>query len=156
TSNHGYMVYDVLFAPDSKLAYKPQMIEAYSKSDDGLVWKFTLRPGLKFHDGSAVEAKDVVASIKRWGQRIPVGKTLMQFAKDLAATGPATFQLTLSQPFGPVLDSLGSPENPLFITREKEALIAADQQIDDPTGSGPFIMVRNEWVPGAKVVYRKN
>src|SRR5215831_143435 len=91
TSNHGYMIYDVLFAATSKLEYKPQMVDTYSKSADGLVWKFKLRDGLKFSDGSPVESKDVVASIKRYGDRIPVGKTLMQFTKEVVATGPATF-----------------------------------------------------------------
>ena len=33
TSNHGYMVYDVLFAPNAKLEYKPQMVDSYSKSE---------------------------------------------------------------------------------------------------------------------------
>src|SRR5450631_1358727 len=58
TSNHGYMIYDTLFALDSKFAPKPQMVESYSKSPDGLTWKFKLRPGLKFHDGQPVTAKD--------------------------------------------------------------------------------------------------
>ncbi|MBI1777314.1 MAG: ABC transporter substrate-binding protein [Proteobacteria bacterium] len=156
TSNHGYMVYDVLFAPDGKLVYQPQMVESYEKSADGLTWKFTLRPGLKFHDGTPAEAKDVVATMKRWASRIPTGKTLMQFGKEIVATGTMSFELRLAQPFGPVLDTLGTPENPLFITREKEAMLPADQPIEDPTGSGPYIMVKNEWVPGAKVVYRKN
>jgi peptide/nickel transport system substrate-binding protein len=39
TSNHGYMIYDVLFAPNAKLEYKPQMVDTYSKSADGLVWR---------------------------------------------------------------------------------------------------------------------
>src|SRR5262249_38083959 len=43
TSNHGYMVYDVLIAMDSKLGYRPQMVESYESSADGLTWKFTLR-----------------------------------------------------------------------------------------------------------------
>jgi peptide/nickel transport system substrate-binding protein len=156
TSNHGYMIYDVLFAPTSKLEYKPQMVDTYSKSADGLVWKFKLRDGLKFSDGSPVESKDVVASIKRYGDRIPVGKTLMQFTKEVVATGPATFEIRLAKPFGPVLEVLGTPENPLFIHREKEALTPSDQQITEPIGSGPFVMVKEEWVPGSKVVYKKN
>jgi len=48
TSNHGYMIYDVLFAPNAKLEYKPQMVDSWEKSSDGLVWKFKLRDGLKF------------------------------------------------------------------------------------------------------------
>ena len=156
TSNHGYMVYDVLFAPNSKLDYVPQMVESYERSADGLTWKFKLRDGLSFHDGSPVTADDVVATIKRWAQRIPTGKTLMSFTKEVVTTGPQSFELRLTQPFGPVQAMLGNPENPLFITRAKEAAQPADQAITDPTGSGPFIMVTNEWVQGAKVVYKKN
>jgi peptide/nickel transport system substrate-binding protein len=156
TSNHGYMIYDVLFAPNAKLEFKPQMVDTYSKSADGLVWRFKLRDGLKFSDGSPVEAKDAVASIKRYGDRIPVGKTLMQFTKEVVATGPQTFEIRLAKPFGPVLDVLGTPENPLFVHREKEALTPSDQQITEAIGSGPFVMVKEEWVPGSKVVYKKN
>ena len=76
-SNHGYMIYDVLFAPNAKLEYKPQMVDTYSKSADGLIWRFKLRDGLQFSDGSPVQAKDAVASLKRWGDRVPVGKTLL-------------------------------------------------------------------------------
>jgi peptide/nickel transport system substrate-binding protein len=156
TSNHGYMVYDVLFAPNGKLEYKPQMVESYSKSVDGLVWKFKLRDGLSFSDGSPVQGKDVIASLKRWCDRNPVGKTLASFVKDMLATGLSTFELHLSKPFGLVIEMLGTPENPLFIHREAEAKLPSDQQITEPIGSGPFVMVKEEWVPGSKVVYRKN
>ncbi len=156
TSNHGYMVYDVLFAPNAKLEYKPQMVNTYSKSADGLVWKFKLRDGLKFSDGSPVEGKDVVASLKRWCDRNPVGKTLVAFVKDMPVTGPSTFELHLTKPFGLVIEMLGTPENPLFIHREAEAKTPSDQQITEPIGSGPFVMVKEEWVPGSKVVYKKN
>ena len=63
TSNHGYMIYDTLFSLDSKLMPKPQMVESYTKSADGLNWTFKLRAGQKFHDGQPVTAKDVVASM---------------------------------------------------------------------------------------------
>ena len=156
TSNHGYLIYDVLFAPNGKLEYKPQMVDTYQKSADGLLWRFKLRDGLRFSDGGPVEAKDAVASIKRWGDRIPIGRTLLQFSKEVVATGPLTFELRLTKPFGPVLEALGTPENPLFIHREKEAQTPSDQQITETIGSGPFVMIKEEWVPGSKVVYRKN
>jgi peptide/nickel transport system substrate-binding protein len=72
------------------------------------------------------------------------------------ATGPLTFEIRLEKPFGPVLEVLGTPENPLFIHREKEALTPSDKQITEAIGSGPFVMVKEEWVPGSKVVYKKN
>src|SRR4030095_5116681 len=156
TSNHGYMIYDTLFSLDSKLMPKPQMVESYTKSADGLTWTFKLRPGLKFHDGQAVTSKDVVASILRFSKRIPAGVTMMQFTKEIVATGPDTFEIRLSKPFGLVLETLAGPENPLFITREADALGDPNTAITTAIGSGPFVFVREEWVPGSKVVYKKN
>src|ERR1700747_1146633 len=68
TRNYGYMVYDTLFAMDSALRPHPQMVDRWRVSDDKLTYSFTLRDGLKFHDGQPVRAADVVASLKRWGQ----------------------------------------------------------------------------------------
>src|SRR3974390_3103117 len=63
---HGQMIYDQLFGWDSKLVPKPQMVDHYEVSPDKLVYTFTLRPGLKFHDGQKVTTRDVIASLKRW------------------------------------------------------------------------------------------
>ncbi len=57
--NHGYMVYDTLFALDSNLKIQPQMVDAWKMSDDKLTWTFTLRDGLEFHDGQPVTSDDV-------------------------------------------------------------------------------------------------
>lgn len=64
TRNHGYMVYDVLTAVDENFQPQPQMAE-FAVSDDGLTYTFTLRDGLKFHDGAPVTGEDVVASLTR-------------------------------------------------------------------------------------------
>src|SRR4029450_8844419 len=151
-----YMIYDTLFSLDSKLTPKPQMVESYTKSADGLTWTFKLRPGLKFHDGQPVTAKDVVASILRFSKRIPAGVTMMQFAKEIVTTGPDTFEIRLNKPFGLVLETLAGPENPLFITRESEAQLGPNRAVTTAIVSGPFVFVREEWVPGGKVVYKKN
>ena len=71
--NHGYMIYDTLLAVDDKLAVKPQMLEGWKVSDDKLVYTFTLRDGLKFHDGQPVTSEDCIASIKRWAARDAMG-----------------------------------------------------------------------------------
>src|SRR5580704_1132081 len=67
--DHGYMIYDTLFALDAKLQVQPQMVDSWKVSDDKLIYTFVLRDGLKFHDGQPVTAEDCVASIKRWGAR---------------------------------------------------------------------------------------
>ncbi|MCC2662734.1 MAG: transporter substrate-binding protein, partial [Geminicoccaceae bacterium] len=156
TSNHGYMIYDMLFSLDENLEPQPQMVGSYERSDDGLLWTFTLRDGLRFHDGSPVEGEDVAASIKRWAARMVAGQTMMSFAEDVVATDPDSFEIRFEKPFGPVLNTLASPENPLFIHRLEEAGTDPNEQIDEAIGSGPFKFVREEWQPGNKVVYVKN
>lgn len=56
TRNHGYMIYDTLFALDANLQPQPQMVETWQVSTDGLTYTFTLRPGLQWHDGTPVRA----------------------------------------------------------------------------------------------------
>lgn len=155
--NHGYMVYDTLFAMDENLVIQPQMVDEWSVSGDGLTYSFTLRDGLAFSDGDAVTAGDVVASLTRWGQRDGLGQQLAALTESLTATGDNSFELKLTQPWGLVLDALGKPSsNVPFIMPAEVAATPADTAITDPTGSGPFIMKQDEWVPGSRVVYVKN
>jgi len=155
TQNHGYMIYDVLFALDSKLVPKPQMIDTWTTSPDGMKWSFTLRSGMKFHDGSPVTAKDAVASVKRWAARATDGQAMMAQAESLVATGDLSFELTFKNKFGPVLQVLANPALPAFVMREKEAMTDPFEQVKEQIGSGPFVFAKDEWVPGNKTVYRK-
>src|SRR4051812_20442366 len=157
TRNHGYMIYDVLFAKDAKGDVKPQMVDKYEVSPDKLTWTFTLRPGLEWHDGKPVTAEDCVASIKRWGARDALGQQLMAATGELKVLDPQSFQLTLKEPFGLVLDALGKPSsNVPFMMPKRVAETDPNKQLDDYTGSGPFIFKKDEWKPGEKIVYAKN
>src|SRR5690242_9936385 len=69
TRNHGYMVYDTLFATDEAFKPQPQMVDRWTVSPDQLTYNFTLRDGLKFHDGQPVHPADCIASLTRWGKR---------------------------------------------------------------------------------------
>lgn len=156
TSNHGYMAYDNLFAYDADFLPQPQMVDAAERSEDGLFWTFTLRDGMTFHDGSPVEAKDAVASIRRYNQRIAAGQSMARYIDEIVATGERSFEIRFTEPFGPLLDMLATPENPLFVHREQDALTPPDQQITEAVGSGPFRFLADEWEPGNKVVYARN
>ncbi len=74
--NHGYMVFDTLFALDSKFTPHPQMVGDYSTSPDKLTYRFILRDGLRFHDGQPVRAADCVASLRRWMARDTLGQAV--------------------------------------------------------------------------------
>src|SRR3954452_2538180 len=69
TAYHGAMIYDTLFALDGEQRTKPQMVEKFGVSDDKLTHTFELRGRLKFSDGAAVTADDVVGSLRRWPAR---------------------------------------------------------------------------------------
>lgn len=157
TRNHGYMVYDTLFAVDENLKVQPQMVDTYKVSDDGLVYTFTLRSGLKWHDGAAVKSADCIASITRWGKRDGMGQKLMDFTKSMDVVDDKTFTLTLKEPYGLVLDSLGKiSSNVPFMMPKRLADTDAFKQVPEIIGSGPFKFVKDEWVPGSKIVYVKN
>lgn len=154
--NHGYMIYDTLLAVDDKLAVQPQMLESWKVSDDKLTYTFTLRDGLKFHDGAAVTAEDCIASIKRWASRDAMGQKLMGSVKAMTAVDPKTFTLVLNEPYGLVIESLGKPSsNVPFIMPKRVAETPGNTQITDFTGSGPFVFRRDLWRPGEKAVYDK-
>src|ERR1041385_1027060 len=64
TRNHGYFIYDTLFASDENNAVKPQMVDKSEVSPDKTVGTFPLRDGLEWHDGKPVTSDDCIASIK--------------------------------------------------------------------------------------------
>lgn len=157
TLNHANMIYETLFALDSKFDAKPQMLEGYKVSDDALTYTFTLRPGLKWEDGKPVTSADVVQSLKRWGSRDDEGRIAISLTAELTATDARTITWKLKEKFGvliPVLGKLGA--YPAFIMQEATAKTESSVQIDTAIASGPYKFIRSEWVPGSKAVYVKN
>ena len=156
TRNHGYMIYDTLFAMDAKGEIKPQMIDKYTVSADQLTWTFTLRDGLMFHDDKPVTAEDAVASIKRWAARDSLGQKMNSFVKEWKVVDAKTFSATLNSPTGLMLLALGKPSsNVPFIMPKRIAETSPTEQIKEYIGSGPFVLKTDEWKPGEKVVYTK-
>jgi peptide/nickel transport system substrate-binding protein len=156
TRDHGYMVYDTLLATDSSFKVQPQMA-SWTVSDDKLTYTFTLRDGLKWHDGAAVTAEDCVASLQRWGKADGMGQKLMDFTASLVATDAKTITLTLKEPYGLVLESIGKPSSLVpFMMPKRIAETPAGKAIPEQIGSGPFKFVQAEFQPGVKAVYEKN
>src|SRR5262249_59561587 len=108
---HGYLVYDTLFAMDESFTARPQMVDSVEVSADKLTWTLHLRPGLAFSDGQKVTAADVVASVKRWSERDGFGQMLAARMAKLEEVDPATVRIGLKQPWGLVADALGKPSS---------------------------------------------
>ncbi len=156
--NHGYMIFDTLFALNADMVPQPQMVDNWTVSDDGLTWRFTLREGLMFHDGTPVTGADAAASIARWGSRDGMGQLLMRHVAGMAqdADDPATMVMTLNEPFGLVIDALAKPSsNVPFIMPARLAETPGTEPIPEQIGSGPFRWVESEFQPGVIAVYER-
>ena len=157
TREYGLMVYEQLFAWDSKLSPKPQMVGAWSTSPDGLAWRFTLRDGLKFHDGQAVTTADVIPSLKRWMSRDPIGLKLAAVTDVIAAVDPRTFEIKLKKPYPNMLFSLGSAVGQIpVIMRARDLEGDPNQRIGTAIGSGPYRFNAAARVSGALTVFDRN
>ena len=157
TRNHGYLVYDTLFGTDEKLQIKPQMVDRTGISPDGMKYTFTLRDGLRWHDGQPVVSEDCVESLKRWGRNDRFGQLLLAHTAKIVPVDKKTFTLELAESFGPVLEALGKPSNNVpFMMPARIAATPPTEQIKETVGSGPFKFVREEWQPGKQAVYVRN
>lgn len=153
----GYAVYDTLFGMDSKGVIQPQMVEAWQVSDDKLTYRFTLREGLKWHDGQPVTAADCVASIKRWAPRAAFGRPLVAALDGIEAVDAKTFRIKLKEPFGLLVEALGRPNSPgPFMMPERLASTPGSQRVTEFIGSGPFRFRADLYRPGDRIVLDRN
>lgn len=155
--NHGYMIYDTLLATDANYKIQPQMVDKWEVSADKKTYTFTLRSGLKWHDGTPVRAEDCTASISRWAEQDKMGQMLMTLVVDMKVTGDRSFQIILKEPTDLVLKALAKPSGTTpFMMPKRIATTPSTQSIKEYIGSGPFKFVASEFRPGLKVVYEKN
>ena len=154
--NHGYMVFDTLYGMDAQFQPQFQMLEGHKIEADGKRWDLTLRPGLLFHDGAPVLARDCVASIKRWAKRDPFGTTLMDATDDLSAADDRTIRFHLKSPFPLLPIALGKAGVPVCaMMPERLANTDPFKAVTEMVGSGPFRYAADERVPGSLNVYTK-
>ncbi|MFC7553273.1 ABC transporter substrate-binding protein [Pseudoroseomonas wenyumeiae] len=156
TRNHAFLIFDTLYGLDSNFQPQPQMVEGHVVEDDGRRWLLTLRDGLRFHDGSAVTAKDCVASIKRWASRDSFGQALMVATDELSARDDKTIVFRLNKPF-PLLPAALAKASPSMcaIMPERLAVTDAAKQVTEMVGSGPFRFLDKEHMAGARAAYAR-
>jgi peptide/nickel transport system substrate-binding protein len=156
TTVHGYAVYDTLFATDAAYDVRPQMVAGHVVEDDGRRWTLTLREGLRFHDGTAVLARDCVASIRRWASRDNFGADLMAATDALSAPDDRTIVFRLKRPFPLLSRALGKVTSPMpAMMPERLATQDAPRGLAEIIGSGPWRFVPEERLSGARLVYAR-
>jgi len=151
--NHGLMIWDTLYAVNRKLEPQPQMVQGHEILDDGRIWRFTLREGLAFHDGTPVRSTDCIASVTRWAKRRGLGQRMLAQTDEMRAVSDRVFEIRMSKPYALMPTALADW---CFVMPERVAKTSPFEQIDDFTGSGPFKFLRDQWVSGAQAVYARN
>ncbi|MBV8912455.1 MAG: ABC transporter substrate-binding protein [Acetobacteraceae bacterium] len=156
TRNHGFMIYDTLYGMNAQLEPQPQMADGHEMDFGGRRAVIFLRPGLKFHDGEPVLARDVVASLQRWSARNPLGQLLAATIINMTAPSDERVQITLKRPFPMLFHALAAVSQPAFIMPERVARTDPFKNIQDTTGSGPFRFKTDEFNSGSLAVYERN
>lgn len=135
-----------IFGPDYGIA--PLLAAALPEiSDDGKRYIIRLRSGVPFHDGSTMNADDVVASLQRWGRLSPRGRTPWTFLDSISAKDPGTIEIVLTRPYSPLLNLLAFPNGSPQIMPKRVA--TAPDPLKDFTGTGPFKLIEykpDTWV----------
>ena len=143
-----YALYDYLVEPDGNGGYKPSLAETLDVSDDGLVYTFTIRENVKFHDGSTLTPADVLFSLNRtitedWAY------DMTRYIANVALNESNQIVITLSEAFNGILGSLACP----FFAIMSEAYVSAIDNAENkraPMGTGAYKL--KEWINGQQIV----
>jgi peptide/nickel transport system substrate-binding protein len=153
TVNYFYNLYDALLRWDTALKLQPGLATAW-KNVNETTWEFTLRQGVKFHDGAPFTAEDVKATLER---NLVVGKTVVQsgFAtiEAVQIVNPTTVRVTTKKP-DPLLlvrlAQMGAQILPARLTTDEGVKELARK----PVGTGAYRFV--EWVKDERLVMEAN
>jgi peptide/nickel transport system substrate-binding protein len=146
-------IFEALFTWDAELHVMPELPDEFTVSPDGLTYRFVLREDVNFHDESPLTARDVVASIERWGRIVGLGQSLMEVVDEFVIEDDLTFEIRLSEPFGSMPVALARQNQGCAIYPEW----AIDEVGDDPLeiliGTGPYRFV--EYQPDQHILLER-
>ena len=144
-------IVETLFTFDSKWAIQPLLAEALPEiSADGKTYTIRLRPGITFHDGSAMDSADVVDSLKRWTTVATRGKSVAEQIEAISAPDAQTVVITLKAPYAPLLSLLAFNNSAAAIYPQE---ILGQEDIKAPIGTGPYKLA--EHVPDQYIRLQK-
>src|SRR5215204_7345455 len=145
-------LYDKLVDINEEGEIVPMLAKSYDVSDDGTVYTFKLREGIKFHDGTEFNAEAVKFNLDRYQKEDSVRSTEVEPIESVEVVDPMTVRVTLSEPFAPFLavltDRAGIMASPKAIEKNNGRISK------DPVGTGPFKFV--ERVRGDHITVEKN
>ena len=151
----GPKVVEGLLNYDLKLQPVPALATAWKLTPDGLSYTFTLRKGVKWHDGRDFSAADVAFSIRTLKEVHPRGRVTFANVKDIQTPDAYTVVLQLAKPAPFLLTALDAAESPIIPRHLYEGKDIATNPLNNaPVGTGPFVF--KEWVRGSYARLERN
>ncbi len=147
------LIYSGLTKLDTNANPEPDLAESWTINDAGTVYAFKLRSGVKFHDGSALTADDVVYTFQRLKDPVTGYSyaTQVESLADVKALDPTTVEFDLSKPTGPFLTFMAFPGNYIVPRHIAEA---GSSLTNNPIGTGPFKFV--SYSPNQELILQAN
>lgn len=149
------LVYEPLVWYDGEGGYDPLLAEKWEYSEDGTVWTFHLRKGVKFHNGEDFDADDVACTFQRILDNKDSLNNPLQYWTELESyevVDPYTFEIHLSEPYATVLLSMYfTPIIPNEAFAQLGETLWTGQKM---YGTGPWVF--DEWIDGQYCHYTKN
>lgn len=143
-------IYDPLVGIDENLKVVPRLAESW-KEISPTKYEFTLKKGVKFHNGEELKASDVVFTYNRM-LNSPRVSHIVGPMKKITAKSDYVVEVELSNPFAPMLYHLAHPAS--LILSEKAVTESGDSYGQNPVGTGPFKFL--SWTPGDRIVLENN
>ncbi len=130
-------IFETLVTPNSNYQPVPMLAESVDISDDGKMYTFVLRQGVKFHNGKEMKSEDVVASMNRWKEASVVASDILGDAA-FEAKDDYTVVLQLDSPSSGVLNILASTKQFPAIMPKEIVETATAEGVTEFIGTGPF------------------
>ena len=141
------------FTRDFDDQIQPSVVDKWEVSGDGLKWTFTIRDGLKFHNGEPVTAADVVGSYKR--SYTTFSRNLEPALGEITADDNLNLTFHLTEPSGLVILGLTAPpgHRAAWVQPKEIWSVPRTTAVDTIISTGPYKFV--EWIVGDRVVMER-